>query len=539
MPSLIWNPVEKSYFGNSTDDIPNGLRAGDKAFFFDEEKHKIFNGTAFVDNIINTNSVFEVSDLQIGAVEIKNATNDTRATVGSNGLYVDVQNIKAGSVIGIDQTTPGTTNKTTNDITHIAATPLTGADWTEIFQSLNDVSKTGLLKSFGDISSGESFITKFGNRDDLAQTDPTQTASFIAYIKGIASILNLIKNTDGIKKITDALPDGTNIIGKVGIDQTSDGVTNKVQARNDLHDAFNSNANMQINNNDVSISNPAPIIGVGDYINGTQIGVDQTLTWANSDVVNTTKTITFTKSVNNKKEHEIIIANQSTASALSVDIGNIEPNIGFTNNTDSLKSVLTTINVPASTAIVIEDCEDAWNEQVVTNVTVTADGTIKQVGTNSAKIAIGEDVTANTIVASKAISSTNLSQYTHIYAWIYSDVALDAGDFQLLLDNTANCVSPIEILNIPAISATTWTRVRIPLVNPDQDTAIISIGLKMVIDKGACNIYIDDVNAVKMSVVSTPVQAWKNNVDGFIRASNATALTSVQGFNAKIRVKEI
>lgn len=33
----------------------------------------------------------DAGDLQIGAVEIKNSTDDTRAVVGSNGLYVDVR----------------------------------------------------------------------------------------------------------------------------------------------------------------------------------------------------------------------------------------------------------------------------------------------------------------------------------------------------------------------------------------------------------------------------------------------------------------
>ena len=33
----------------------------------------------------------EAGDIQIGAVEIKNSTDDTRATVGANGLYVDVR----------------------------------------------------------------------------------------------------------------------------------------------------------------------------------------------------------------------------------------------------------------------------------------------------------------------------------------------------------------------------------------------------------------------------------------------------------------
>lgn len=63
----------------------------------------------------NTNVSLQTGDLEIGAVEIKNASDDTRATVGANGLQVDVRNIQAGTAligkVGIDQTTPGTTNK--------------------------------------------------------------------------------------------------------------------------------------------------------------------------------------------------------------------------------------------------------------------------------------------------------------------------------------------------------------------------------------------------------------------------------------------
>jgi hypothetical protein len=41
-------------------------------------------------NILGGISI-DASDIQIGAVEIKNSTDDTRATVGANGLYVDVR----------------------------------------------------------------------------------------------------------------------------------------------------------------------------------------------------------------------------------------------------------------------------------------------------------------------------------------------------------------------------------------------------------------------------------------------------------------
>ena len=310
-------------------------------------------------------------------------------------------------------------------------------------------------------------------------------------------------------------------------------------AKNTSHDDFNANANIQVSNADASTSNPVPMVQVGEYSRGTVVEADNTLTWANSAVVNTTQTVTIEKGTANPKTHEVIVVNQSTATTLNVDIGNIETNMGIANPTDSMKTVLTTVTIPASTAAVIEDCEDAWNELVDGNVTSTADGTTKQVGTNSAKLAVAAGATAGSILATESISSTNLSQYTHIYAWIYSDVALDAGDLQLLLDNTAQCASPLEAINIPAIAQNTWTRVRIPLANPDSDLAIISIGIKMVVDKGAFNLFIDDVNAVKQSNVSTIAQGFRNGMDGFVRVSNNTALSAVQGFSAKIRVKEL
>lgn len=46
----------------------------------------------------------------------------------------------------------------------------------------------------------------------------------------VAHLLESLKDSDGIKKITDALPTGNNLLGKVGIDQTTPGTTNKVVA---------------------------------------------------------------------------------------------------------------------------------------------------------------------------------------------------------------------------------------------------------------------------------------------------------------------
>lgn len=63
-----------------------------------------------------------------------------------------------------------------------------------------------------------------------------------------------VERADALKLLA-----GTEIIGKVGIDQTTDGTTNKVQSRNVTHDNFNANANLQVGDTDVGVANPVPV----------------------------------------------------------------------------------------------------------------------------------------------------------------------------------------------------------------------------------------------------------------------------------------
>ena len=120
-------------------------------------------------------------------------------------------------------------------------------------------------------------------------------------------------------------------------------------------------------------------------------------------------------------------------------------------------------------------------------------------GTASNKIILSTSAGTNQIVTD-SITSTDLSKYDTIEMWVKItglSSATTAGDLQLLLDNTASCASPIETINMPAISPDTWTFVRLTLANPETDTAIISIGLKQVSDLAAVTIWIDDIVAVE------------------------------------------
>lgn len=80
---------------------------------------------------------------------------------------------------------------------------------------------------------------------------------------------------------------GTNVIGKVGIDQTTDGTTNKVQARNATHDNFNANANIQVNDMNVSSTNPVNVTSNSATVSDSQTRPDNTTAYTAGDVVGT------------------------------------------------------------------------------------------------------------------------------------------------------------------------------------------------------------------------------------------------------------
>lgn len=149
----------------------------------------------------------------------------------------------------------------------------------------------------------------------------------------------------------------------------------------------------------------------------------------------------------------------------------------------------------------IEDCEDAWNESVDADCTCTLDAVAFKVGSGSVKFEIAAGMGAGDIAATEVISIASLASYTHLNFWIKSDVALAANDFQILLDDTGSCASPLETLNVPATDANTWTQHTVALANPSTDLLLISIGLKMAVDKGACNIWLDDIRAINTAVV--------------------------------------
>lgn len=145
---------------------------------------------------------------------------------------------------------------------------------------------------------------------------------------------------------------------------------------------------------------------------------------------------------------------------------------------------------------VLCNCDTTWSESVDSDVTVTIDTQMMREGSGCVKMVVAAGASAGDVLATASIPSVDISGCTEVELWVYSTVALAAADLQLLLDDTASCASALESLDIPATTAKVWTRHIISLANPASDTAIISLGAKMVVDKGAFTLYVDFIKAV-------------------------------------------
>ncbi len=144
----------------------------------------------------------------------------------------------------------------------------------------------------------------------------------------------------------------------------------------------------------------------------------------------------------------------------------------------------------------LHSCNAAFDETVDSDFTVSVDTQDKKKGTGSNKFVIAAGASAGDI-ATDSMASKDISKYDYLECWVKSTVATSAGNLKILLDDSASCASPIETLSVPALSADTWTYVRIALANPETDTAIISVGLEYDSDLGACTVWLDDIKVVQ------------------------------------------
>lgn len=148
----------------------------------------------------------------------------------------------------------------------------------------------------------------------------------------------------------------------------------------------------------------------------------------------------------------------------------------------------------------VEDCEDAWSSAQGGAVTCSYNA-LHKVGTYSAKMVMA--AASGGLLASEVVA-LDLSGTDFLAVWVYSTVDLSSGDLQILLSEEASCANPSESLDIPEITASTWTRVAMPFVGTtaSRDT-LISVGVSMISDVGNFSLYLDDLQAFSGLALST------------------------------------
>lgn len=137
------------------------------------------------------------------------------------------------------------------------------------------------------------------------------------------------------------------------------------------------------------------------------------------------------------------------------------------------------------------DGDAAWTASA--NVTATQ-STDRLVGSHSAKMAIQASFTTG-LAAYLDFVAVNTTSYSYIHYWIKSSKATSAGDLRLAIDNTSACASPLQYYDVPALAVNTWTQCEIAIAS-GSNAAVVSIGLDVVTDLGAMDVFIDNVIAV-------------------------------------------
>jgi hypothetical protein len=162
-------------------------------------------------------------------------------------------------------------------------------------------------------------------------------------------------------------------------------------------------------------------------------------------------------------------------------------------------SACVTLDTAVNLNIATCDLRSTWITADGAKVTVTQDTADWKHGNSSTKFACGA-----TLGVEKAAYYTqsggvlvDFSGYKQISFWIKTSVALAAGDFVLKLCSDTAGATPQTTINIPAISTVNrWYPITVNTASA-LGNAVKSVGLYQAVDKGAINIWLDNIVACK------------------------------------------
>ena len=113
----------------------------------------------------------------------------------------------------------------------------------------------------------------------------------------------------------------------------------------------------------------------------------------------------------------------------------------------------------------------AWTA-TTTNVTSTKETTDKKEGSGSAEILVATAFTTGDVAYEDLASTVDLTDQTQVSFWIKSSTTTAAGQLEIVLDETAACVSPEAHIDVPALTADTRKLVTAAVTQSDGTTAV-------------------------------------------------------------------
>jgi hypothetical protein len=160
------------------------------------------------------------------------------------------------------------------------------------------------------------------------------------------------------------------------------------------------------------------------------------------------------------------------------------------------------VKLATACTLSIDDCDTAWTTVDPLKMTCTLDTADWKSGYGSAKFAFIAAAGVEKLAYRALPASLNLSGYQRISFWIKTSVTLAAGDLVLKLCSDATGDTPQNTFSIPATPTYNvypnayWTCFTIDY-NAAMYNGVASISLWQAVDKGAMNVWIDNITACK------------------------------------------
>ncbi len=176
----------------------------------------------------------------------------------------------------------------------------------------------------------------------------------------------------------------------------------------------------------------------------------------------------------------------------------------------------------------LDSCDTAWTANA--NVTQAQETSLIKEGAAAQKFTVAAAFTTG-IAAYRNFSVVDLHLYKKFYCWIKSDIATNAGDVQVALDDSAGCATPVKLFDMPALAAGVMTFVEVDCGDMSATGAIQSAGVKITVDKGAQVVTLDHVcftGQVIFGMDAVVIPSGGNINDAVFGSPQYSALTTMR-----------